>query len=561
MVKRKRTDLLQLILLIAIVILINIIGRFAFSRFDLTTEKRYTLSPATKQLIRNLDDVVYLKIYLEGDFPAGFKRLRNSTKEMLDEFRVHSPENNIQYEFINPSASSDEKERNKIYHQLAEQGLKPTNLQVKNEAGKTQQIIFPGAIVTYKGRSVPLQLLKSQMGARPEEMLNSSIEALEYEISNTIRKLSIVLKPRIAFIEGHGELNEKQTFDISKALSEYYTVERVKLNGQLSQLKGFKAAIVAKPDTAFSEKDKFILDQFAMQGGRILWCVESIFASMDSLEKSNTTIGIPYGLNLEDQFFRYGVRVNTNLIQDMQSAPIPIVIGYVGNQPQQQLFPWFYFPLVTSKSNHPIVNNLNAVKFEFVNSLDTINVSGLKKTILLTSSKYTKLQNAPARISLAMIENEPKQDQFNKPFQPVAVLVEGKFTSVYKNRVPPQIAESKEIGFKAESDSTKMIFIADGDVLRNGVHSSGQILPLGVDRYTGQEYGNRTFILNCMNYLLDEGGLISVRSREIKLRLLDRQKIDKEKSFWQVFNTTVPVLIILIWGIGQNYYRKRKYSR
>ena len=556
----KKRDLIKLLYGIIIIALLNMIGSFAFQRFDLTSEKRFTLSKATKDLVKSLDDIVYVKVYLEGDFPASYKRLRNATKEMLDEFRVISKEN-IQYEFINPSADPDEKRRREIYEQLTKQGLQYTNLQVKESGGKSEKIIFPGAIITYKGKETPLQLLKSQMGAHPEEMINNSIQQLEYEITNSIRKLTIDNKPQIAFIEGHGELDETEVKDITLSLKEYYDVKRIRINEKLRALRDFKAVIIAKPDSAFSDKDKFIIDQFIMSGGKVLWLIDASDASMDSLVNSNLTMAVTRDIRLDDQLFKYGVRINYNLVQDLQSVPIPIVIGYIGNQPQQKLFPWLYFPLLVSTSTHPIVNNLNAVKAEFISTIDTVGSSNIKKTVLLYTSKYTKLVNAPVRISLNLLRDEPQPEQFNKPYQPVAILLEGEFESVFLNRMVPRIEESKEIGFKGISPTTKMIVVADGDIIKNDIQqSTGKFYPLGYDRFTGEIYGNKNFILNAVNYLCDDSGLITVRSRELKLRLLDNTKLAEERFKWQFINTTLPILLVLLFGVVHYFIRKRKYT-
>lgn len=558
----RKISLLQLLLALVILVLLNNLGSYVFYRFDLTSEKRYSLSPATKELVKSLDDVVLVKVYLEGEFPAGFKRLRSETKEMLDEFRAYAGDN-LQYEFINPSESTDEKKRNEVYQHLVKEGLQPTNLTVKEEGSKSQQIIFPGAIFSYKNRNIAVQLLKSRMGVSSEEMLNSSIQQLEYEFSNSIRKLSNPQKKNVAFIKGHGELDQLHSTDIARSLSEYYTVKQIALDSNIHALEGFDAAIVAKPDSVFSEKDKFILDQFVMNGGKMMWFIDPVYAEMDSLQnKQGMTFGISNPINLDDLLFKYGVRLNDNLVQDLQAAPIPIVTGYSGNQPQQSLFPWFYMPLVVPENIHPIVTNLNAIKFEFASTLDTVSNAGVKKTILLHTSKYSKVLNSPVRISLGIVQQEPKQEQYNKHNLPLAVLLEGKFESVFKNRIPPAIANSSEIKFKAQSAATKMIVVSDGDVIKNAVSkSSGKVYPLGFDRYTNQMYGNTNFILNSMNYLTDNSGLISIRSRELTLRLLDKEVLKSDKFFWQLLNTLLPILLLLIYGVLQFYFRKRNYCK
>jgi gliding-associated putative ABC transporter substrate-binding component GldG len=556
----KRSDLLNLILGLIILVLINVISGYAFKRFDLTTEKRFTLSDATIDMLKNLDDVVFVRVYLEGDFPAGFKRLRNATKEMLDEFRAIAGDN-IQYEFIDPSASPDEKERNALYAQLTRQGIQYTNLEFREGESKSEKIIFPGAIVAHKEREAPVQILKSQIGVAPEVMLNNSVQQLEYELANTIRKLASEKVSTVAFIEGHGELDSLFTADIMQSLAEYYNVTRLKLNEQLKALQNIDAIVIAKPDSAFSEKDKFIIDQFIMRGGKALWMIDRTDANMDSLNKSPNYMALTKDLNLDDMLFNYGVRINTNLVQDIQAVPIPIVIGYIGNQPQQKFFPWFYFPLIMPYMKHPIVNNLNAIKAEFISTIDTVGTKGIRKTPLLHTSKYAKVLPAPVRVSINMLREEPKMEQFNKSFQPLAVLLEGEFESNFKNRLAPELLDSKEINFREKGVATKMIVVADGDIIKNQVqYSTGRAMPLGFDKYTNEVYGNKNFILNAMNYLLDDSGLIGARSKEIKLRLLDIDKLRKERARWQFLNVVIPVLLVVLYGIIRFYWRKRRYT-
>lgn len=558
--KNKRRDLITLFLTIIILILLNFVGTFVFHRFDLTSEKRYTLSDATKKVLKNLNDIVYVKVYLEGEFPAGFKRLRNETKEMLDEFRTYANDN-IEYEFINPSSNSDKKQREEIYKQLYNKGLLPTNLEVKEENGTSQQIIFPGAIVSYKGRERPWQLLKTQLGQSSEGQLNNSIQALEYEFASCIRNLNIVMKPEIAFIEGHGELDTLGVKDITEALGEFYIVRRIKINEQLRALDELKAIIIAKPDSAFSERDKFIIDQYVMKGGKILWAIDPLNTSVDSLKKLRQTMAIGNDLNLDDLFFRYGVRLNPNLILDMQSAGIPINKAMRGERPRIQLMPWIFTPLASPVNKHPISKNLDVVKIEYGSSIDTLATKDVTKSVLLQSSKYTKTLTAPVRVDLNYLTGTPDETKFINSFQSIAVLLEGKFTSLYKNRIPPKISTDSAIGFKEHSVKTNMIVIADGDIIRNDIQpSTGKALELGFDKYANQMYGNKNFILNCMNYLCDDSGLMAIRSRELTLRLLDKKKLKNEKLKWQLINTTLPLLIIILFGIIQNFIRKRKYA-
>ena len=558
--KNKFNSFLQLFSAIIIVVLINVIGSYVFHRFDLTAEKRYSLSAATKKLLKELDDVVYFKVYLEGEFPAGFKRLRSETKEMLDEFRAYAGDN-IQYTFINPSQNEDVNKNTEVYEQLYKAGLLPTSLQVKTENGEQNQIIFPGALVTYHEKTFPLQLLKAQVALGEEEVLNGSIENLEFEFASTILKLTTKVKDKIAIVEGHGELNAKNLEDITKALEEYYVVERVRLNNQLVSLRGFKAAIIAKPDSSFDEKDKYILDQFVMKGGRTLWLIDPVMASMDSLTKNNVTLGLANPINLEDIIFKYGVRMNTNLVLDVQSAPIPVLAGYQGNQPQYKYYPWVYFPVAFPFCDHPIVKNLNAVKFEFASGIDTLNNREIKKTILLASSQYSRSVNTPARIDLSILKKDPNPKEYYRKNIPLAVLLEGEFESVFKNRIAPAVSASEEMAFKAQGVKTAMIIVSDGDVIKNQVQSStGKVYPLGYDRYTQQQFGNKTFILNCMNYLLDDSGLITVRTRDIQIRLLNKTIISEQKLKWQLICILSPIIIIMLYGLFSGWLRKKRYA-
>lgn len=572
----RKKDITSLIVGIVIIVLLNFIGSFAFERFDLTTENRYTLSETSEELASNLDDIVYVKIYLEGEFPAGFKRLRDETQLMLDEFRAYAG-GNLDYEFINPSESSDEKERNTIYKQLYEKGLRPTDLNTKNEDGYSNKMIWPGAIISYQGKELPIQLLKSQIGAQPEAMLNSSIEALEYEIANAINNLTVATVSRVAFLEGHGELSKFETASLAEELAQFYRVDRVELSENLNSLterviadstqafivrNKYDVVIIAKPQERFSEKDKFIIDQFVMYGGRVVWLIDQVFASMDSLQQADVSMAMPLELNLDDQLFTYGVRINTNLIQDIQALPIPVITGRVGNQPKQELRPWFFFPLLTPANSHPIVNNLNAVKGEFVSSIDTIAKKGIHKTALLKTSKNSKLSNAPTRISLGMLRFEPKPEQFNKGHQVAAVLLEGNFESVFKNRITPQIKNANEINFKEESGFNKMIVISDGDVAKNYVNRrTNEYLALGFDKFTRQEFGNKDFMLNVVNYLCDDSGLMSVRAKKLNIRLLDKIILKEEAFKWKMINAVLPIALILLFGFAHYFDRKKKYTK
>lgn len=571
----RKSSIIRLVLGIGSIIILNILGSFVFTRFDLTAEKRFTLSDASRDILRSLDDVVYFRIYLEGDFPAGFKRLSRSTQETLDEFRAWS--DNIEYEFVNPSSSDDPKIRNDIYKQLTEKGLQPTTLQLRQNDGSEQRILFPGALVSYKGKEIPLQLLQSQAGMAPEQVLNSSIQDLEYNLATSIRKLASRKEQSVAVITGHRELEDVWLWDALTSLSESYKVERIRINEKLGSLtereynsdssevlirNKFDAIIIAKPDSAFSERDKFIIDQYVMRGGKILWCLDNTNADMDSLQSAPETVGIVRSLNLDDMLFKYGVRINPDLLMDIRSMPIPVKTGDIGGQAQFEFYPWYFMPLLSAVNQHPVVNNLNMVKSEFVSSIDTVDVPGVRKVPLLQTSRYTRKVGTPAYISLEILRQEPDQAMFADGVQNVAVLLEGTFPSLFANRIPPEIAENRELGFRMESEPSRMIVVSDGDILSNQLSGGTRNpLPLGYDQYTGETFGNRDFLLNAMSYLCDESGLIEIRAREISLRLLDRTRISAEQSKWQIINVAVPLLIILIFGIIGAVLRRRRYTR
>lgn len=574
-VKRKAADLTNLLIWFVLILLINYIGSSIFTRFDLTSEKRYSISEPSKKLLKNLDEIVYFKVYLEGSFPAGFKRLRDETKEMLDEFRAYS-DGKIEYEFINPSENPDQKERDKVYKILYELGLRPTDLEVREESGISNKIVWPGAIISYKGQEISMQLLKSSTGASPEVMLNQSIEALEYEIAAGIKKISSVAKSKIAFIQGHGELDKFHTADITKTLEDYYIVDYVDLNGNIDAITSrfgqdstsvflqnkYDLLIIAKPQEAYSEKDKYIIDQHIMYGGKVLWLIDQVTAEMDSLKTTNVTLATSKNLNLDDQLFRYGIRVNKDLVQDIQSAPIPIVTGAMGNQIKTDLFPWNFYPLFLQQSKHPITKGLDAIRGQFVNSLDLVGNDEIQRTVLLETSPYTKVVRAPTRISLDMVKFEPQKSQYNQQNVPVAALLEGEFESIYKNRLTKLITENPLMKFRERSKPTKMIVIGDGDMIGNYVkESTKEYYALGFDRFTKKLYANKDFMLNCINYLIDDSGLMLTNSKSLTIRLLDKEKVKKQRLMWQSINIATPILIILVLGGVIFYFRKRKYTK
>lgn len=568
---RKRS-MKHLFIGLAILIIANLLASKLHFRLDLTEEKRYTLSAATIQMLKQLDDYAYFKVYLEGDFPAGFKKLRNETRDMLEEFKAYS--HYIEYTFINPTAIANNQKRNALIEELVEKGLQPTDLHVNKKDGSSRVLIFPGIILSYKGNEIPIELLNNQMGISPERVINHSIENLEFNLASAIQKLIADKKPTVAFLSGHGEMENIYLADIFQSLSNDYLFGNLRLDGRMSSLFEIDSVknqvagkplvdviLIAQPIYPFSEADKFIIDQYIMHGGKVFWLVDPVFASMDSLYKSTRTFGVKNELNIEDQLFRYGVRLNSELLLDLNARSIPIVTGRIGNQPQQELLPWYYFPLLIPQSKHPIVRNLNSIMTEFPSTLDTVEAEKIKKTVLLQSSNYSKLNPTPAIIDLALIEEQPNASYFNSPSKPVVVLLEGEFKSLYANRIPPQLKDKYLYPYKKSiSEKTSMIVSADGDIIKNQLHYNQHYpLPLGFDQFTKQNFGNKEFITNALNFLSQQNGLIHIRSREIKLRMLDKSRIERDLILIQLSNVIAPLFLVFLFGIFVRFIRRSRY--
>ena len=573
----KKNQIVSFLVTVVILVLLNVIGSFVFTRFDLTSEKRYTLSPTTRAILNDLEDYVYFKVYLEGYFPAGFKKLRRETKEMLDEFRAYTKY--IDYEFINPSESADASERNDTYKQLYQSGLNPTDVVVRNSDGSSKQmVIWPGALVSYRNNTeIAIDLLENQIGQSSENALNASMQNLEFRLIDAVKKVTRLQKPNIAFIQGHGELGVQDVFDIIQSLAQNYNVDTVTIGGRIDALihrtqhedrevkafPSYDAIVVAKPTQPFDEKDKFLIDQYIMHGGKVLWLVEPVYATMDSLQSQESTIGLEQDLNLDDMLFKYGVRMNRDLLLDLTCAALPIRTGQVAGQAQLEFFRWYYFPLLQAASDHPVVRNMNAIKADFVSSMDaTTSADGIEQVPLLKTSDYTKVSGTPVFITLAMLRQAPDKRMFSSKGKNAAYLLKGQFPSLYANRIPQEIVDDQATDFMEESKPTAMIVVADGDIIRNQIDiRTHKPLPLGFDQYTQNTYANKEFIENAISYLVDGEGLVDIRSRELKVRLLDATKINQERVKWQVINTLVPIALIIALGFVMALVRKKKYTK
>lgn len=577
----KNKSISQLVLVLAFIFLINFIGSFFYTRIDLTSEKRYTLSEITQTYLQELDDVIFFKIYLEGDeLPPGLERLKQSIKEMLNEFKVLG-DDNIAFEFINPNESSDIKERNQLFQELIKSGLNPTNIQERSEEGNiTQKTIFSGAIVYYKGNEIGIDFLKNNPTLNAEQNLNNAIEDIEFTLMSTIKKLSQNSPDKIAFVTGHGELGKAETADLGKALKDFYAIERIEIDEKIYALterrkrdssdwavfNKYKAIIIAGPEKRFSEKDKFIIDQYIMNGGHVLWLLNGTTANMDSLARTSFTMAMLKDLNLEDQLFTYGIRVNADLVQDIQCSKIPLDVSQIGSKyPDFKLFSWPFFPLTSGNYNHSITKNLNLVKMEFASSIDTIGRKpAIKRTPLLYTSKHSKKLSAPVRVDLNIVNHKMSPSLFNKQYIPTAYLLEGKFNSVFTNRLTQRISGASEIRFREKSKPAKMIVVSDASIIRNTVKRTERGYtpqPLEKDLYTGQIYGNKEFLLNAIHYLCDDSGILNMRNKEYKIRLLDQTKISGHKTYWQLINLVLPLLFVLIFYLINIFVRRKKYRK
>ncbi len=563
-------DLLELGVGVGIVLLVIFIGSFLRVRADLTSEKRYTLREATRELVAGLEDIVYVKVYLHGELPADLKQLERATRDLLDEMRVIAPDQ-IQYTFVDPSDQPDDQTRLKVYDDLQTQGLRYTSIRLRGQGSVTEKIIFPGALVTYRDKTVPVQLLKTQLRAADPRIVNRSINNLEYEFASAIRQAMTINKPRIAFLEGHGELPPLAVADITKALSEQYHVGRVRIDDQIDalsdpnpagpyRLNKYEALIIAKPDSTFSQRDRYVIDQFIMNGGKVLWLVDAMNAHLDSLRRNQMSMATPLPLNIDDLLFHYGVRINKDLLLDKSCAPIEFFAQPYGNQPELKRFPWYFEPVLIPESDHPIVSNIDPVHTRFTSTIDTVGGPEIRKTVLLASSPYSRIMRSPVRISLGIVEIDLGLEKNATPHRPVAVLLEGAFTSAFTDRLPPEFTNDPSVAYREKGRRTAMIVVSDGDVIANRVAPDGSMYyMLGFDRYANSKiYGNRELIVNAMNYLLDDQSLISIRSRAITLRQLDPERTVRERERWQLFNIVAPILLSLLAGTAVYLVRRRR---
>lgn len=564
----KKQNIIQAVLIFTIIIVFNVLSSFIFYRFDLTKEKRFTISKVSKELISNLEEKVYIELYFENnDLPVELLRYQKVVNEFLKNFCSYS--SNVELVLKQSYDKDDPNFTNDVYKQLYNKGLNPTKVEESDYSKASEKIIFAGALVKYQEKEYPVNLISNNI-TRHENSGYLSETELEKEFIHAIWMLSRKNVQKIAFLEGNGELNEDQCFDIMSSLSSYYQIERLKMNQQLTALNEYAAVVVAKPSKRFSEQDKFIIDQYLMNGGKIIWLIEWLDMHMDSLQNKSSEITHVKSINLEDQLFNYGIRINPDLIQDLRCLQIPVYVNTIDGQPQFVPKPWYYFPLIipdTTETNQ-LVKNLEPMRAMFVSSIDTVGENyNVKKTILLRTSQYSKAVMHPVEVSLNIFRENPDFKTFSKPNIPIAILLEGKFESNFKNRITPELLENKEFKFIEESDKkAKIIVISDGDFIRNEYKIMGnkiQHFPLGYDKYYQQQFtpGNTQFIVNCINYLCADEKFISLRMREIKMRLLNQNEVTKNRFFWTIINTIIPIVFIVIFGIMVILIRKIKFMK
>ncbi len=559
----RKENFKKVVVTILFLIGLNIVSHFVFKRFDLTADKRYTLSKTSLQIVSDVKEPLYVDVFLEGDFPGEFKKLQTETQQLLEEFK--SENQNIIFQFVNPLAD-EEADKEKTFNSFVERGLTPVNVTVNDKGQQTQEVVFPWAIATCGDRSVKVPLLKNMMGASTAEKVVSSVQHLEYAFANAFNTVSNAKQKKVAILKGNGELHDIFIADFVKSVRDNYyigtfTLDSVAKNPteSLKYLKKYDLVVVAKPTEVFTDAEKQVVDQYVVNGGKTMWLIDQVNMEMDSLMQTGENLAFPRDLNLNDMFFKYGIRIKPDLIKDVMATPIALATGEQGSATQYTQYPWMFSPMIYPDENtkNPIVSNLDGMKFEFASPIELLNNS-IKKTVLLQSSPYSKLIGTPSEIKLSMVEERPEQKEFTGGGKyPVAVLLEGQFHSVFENRV----LAFKDNTFKNSGKENKMIIISDGNVIKNQLDKNYQPLELGYDKWTNNLYGNKEFLLNCVNYLLDENGLINIRSKEVSLPILDKEKVYADYTLSQIITVGLPLAILLVFGILFTYLRKRKYAR
>lgn len=558
--RQKQQATIRMVIMAAIVICVNVLASYFHKGIDLTKEKRFTLTEPTKKMLREMKEVAVIDVYLKGKFPAGLQRMQEGIRERLRSFKEIAG-NKIIFRFTDPFEGKTEKDKKLIAHNLESKGINVMELKTQDDEEYSMKVFFPYALVQYNGREMPIYLLDAPPGRGSEEQINYAEAMLEYKLANAINLLSKPVRPYIAYLTGNNEPLNVKTYDMLTSLQKVYDVDSLDLSHSLDISLAYDAIIINQPEQSFSGPEKLKIDQYVMRGGHVLWIVNAMQASLDSLATSAQFISMENRTELDELLFKYGVRVNFDLIEDMQCNPLPRVL----NNGKPQLHDWVYFPRFNPTSDHPIVKNMDVVMGSFSNTIDTIKSDGISKTILLHTSKYSRSARAPVRVSLSMMSYPLKHEMFTKAYMPVAVLLEGRFSSVYQNRLAPsylRLLDSLKHPFKAVCDKpNSMIVVSVGEAFSNGYSAKDGILPMGYYQFTGEYFANKNFLLNCMEYLTDHSGVLEARSKDVKLRLLDKGRLKDEKGKWQFVNVAIPIASVLVFASFYLFFRKRRYEQ
>ncbi|MGQ7854877.1 gliding motility-associated ABC transporter substrate-binding protein GldG [Pedobacter sp. WC2501] len=554
---------INLIIVITSLIILNVVGQYAFHRFDFTADKRFTLSEKTKTLLQKNEKPVMITVFLAGELPPAFKRLQAAVSDILSDYKAYA-KTEVKVVFVDPIAGLNQADQDTVINNLYERGIEATNLSVKTESGLTQKLVFPMAMMESEGKEFPIKLFQNlDTRGNYEDNINRAIENLEYIFTSSLKKVLSGDNPRIGFSESNGELSDLQMADAIHTLSNSYLVGRIDLNSiDKAGLDKLKMLIIAKPRKPFTETEKYKINYFVMNGGRVLWSIDQVNAELDSLRGKSGQMAVNSNLNLDDMLFMYGARINYNIIADpANSAEIPVSTGVVGGQNQMQLLPWIYYPILLPDAAESLVKKLDGVKSEFPSSVDTIGVKGVKKSYILNTSPYNKVYNVPKLFSLQMVSEQLDPQSFQSKPQHVGLMLEGQFPSVFAGRPLPATI-MQPYALESISKPAKMIVIGDGDIFKNQVSAqNGTPFPLGFDRYSQRTFGNKALLLNIVDYFTDNDNLIDLRNKEVKIRLLDKAKIKLEKTKWQLINVVAPLLLLIFFAIFQHYYRKYKYAK
>ncbi|MCX2575500.1 gliding motility-associated ABC transporter substrate-binding protein GldG [Pedobacter sandarakinus] len=560
---KRNNKWISLIIIALILIAVNILGQYIFYRFDFTSDKRFTLSEKTRKVLKENSKPIIITVFLDGELPPAFKRLQAAVNDLLTDYKAYSKAD-LQVVFVDPLAGLNQADQDTVINNLFERGIEATNLNVKTEAGLTQKLVYPMAMIESDNKEFPVKLFQNlDTRGSYEDNINRAVENLEYVFTSSLKKVISGKNPRIGFTESNGELSDLQLGDAIHTLSSSYEVGRIDLNSiDQAGLNKLQMMVIAKPTKPFTETEKYKINYFVMHGGSVLWSIDQVTAELDSLRGRNAQMAVNKELNLDDMLFMYGARINYNILADpANAAEIPVSTGTVGGQNQMELLPWIYYPILLGDTSQSVVKKLDGIKTEFPSSVDSIGVKGVSKSYLLSTSPFNKVFSVPKLFSMQMVGEQLNPRDFQSVPQPVGLLLEGNFPSVFAGRPLPEGIQAPYTN-ESRSKLNKMIVIGDGDVFKNQVsETNGLPFPLGYDRFSQRTFGNKALLLNIVDYFTDGDNLISLRDKEIKARLLDKSKIKLEKTKWQLINVVAPLLLLIFFAIFQHYYRKYKYAK